>query len=104
MLPKKTNKQIFAALSLAVLITPFAFVNAEGDRKGPPGGAPSEEALSACADLTEGAACSFSSDNDALVEGSCKAPPHGGNGPLACVPARGKGGPRPEGPKDLFFK
>lgn len=51
--------------------------------------APPKEAIAACADLTEGAACSFSGSRGD-VTGMCTAPPTGGEGPLACKP---EGGP-----------
>lgn len=57
--------------------------------KGPP-----PAALSACAELTEGAACSFTSRRGD-VEGTCKMPPNGKEGALACAPAKRPAGPPP---------
>jgi len=89
MISKHTNKSLRAASLLVLLIAPLSFASANPDgRRGPPGGGPPQEAITACADLTEGAACSFSSPRGDSVEGTCKAPPQG-EGSLACAPAGG---------------
>ena len=106
MLTKKTNKNILATLLLGVLIAPLAFVSAEGQRKGPPPGGPSDAQIEACSTLAEGDTCSFSSTEGEATEGTCKGAPRG-DGPLACVTARGAGGPpgdRPKGPQDFRIK
>jgi len=48
-----------------------------------PGGAP-QEALDACSNLKEGAACSFTLGNGNMVKGSCIIPPNSNE--LACAP------------------
>ncbi len=53
----------------------------DGERRGPP-----PEALEVCETLEAGATCSFEGRRGPL-EGTCEAPPHGGDGPLACRPA-----------------
>jgi hypothetical protein len=70
--------------------------------RGGPGGpgphGPPPEALAACTNQTAGAACSFS-HHDRSLTGTCKAPPEGSNGALACAPEggpRGHHGPPPE--------
>lgn len=63
----------------------------------PPGrGGPPPEAVDACANLTEGAACSFEGRRGELVEGQCGMPPHGEE-VMACMPEGGPpgGGHRP---------
>jgi 4-amino-4-deoxy-L-arabinose transferase-like glycosyltransferase len=51
----------------------------QGQRNGPP-----QEALDACANSTQGAACSFSLPNGNTMEGSCITPPN--TSQLACAP------------------
>jgi 4-amino-4-deoxy-L-arabinose transferase-like glycosyltransferase len=64
-----------------------------------PGGAP-QEALDACASLTQGESCSFTSQNGNTVNGSCITPPNLDD--LACapqgmIPPQGQGGPNGQG-------
>jgi len=52
---------------------------------------PPPQALAACEGKSSGAACSFTGRDNDTVNGTCFAPPEGGNGqssaPLACRPA-----------------
>lgn len=92
MLLTQASKHILVA-SLLGLMMSVSVAHAEGKRKGPP----PEEAIATCANQTEGQACSFSTPNGDAVEGSCKAPPRGREGALACRPERGSGGRPPRG-------
>lgn len=72
-----------------------------GARTEPPAGGghhppprPPREAVEACEGLEAGDLCGFTSPHGSL-EGTCKPPPRGHDGPLACVPA----GHRPPPPK-----
>ncbi|WMP15964.1 hypothetical protein [Thiothrix lacustris] len=91
------------ATALVFIVTAFAAASCaetgghdgSGGGLGGSGKAPAE-AVTACASLTEGAACSFSG-RMGTVQGSCLAPPQGG-GSLACAPAGGaQRPPRPDG-------
>lgn len=62
-----------------------------GDRGRPQG--PPPEAIQACADLSEGDACSFTGRRNDLVKGTCIALPDGEEG-LACAPEGGPPGER----------
>jgi len=53
---------------------------------GQPQGQPPQEALNACVNLSQGAACSFNTPNG-QINGTCNLPP--GSQQLACVPAGG---------------
>lgn len=85
----QVSKKILSSVMLTLFISSTITVaNANpGERRGPPG-APPEEAITACASLSEGEACSFTTSNGDAIEGSCKAAPRG-DGPLACAPAGG---------------
>jgi hypothetical protein len=64
----------------------------QGGGQGPQGGQPPLQAINACANLIQNAACSFSTPNGQTISGTCQTPPQVSQ--LVCVPA---GGP-PAGP------
>ena len=72
--------------------------NGQGQATGPAGtgqgqqGQPPQEAIAACAGLSEGASCSISTPNG-TVTGVCGAPPSSSQ--LACIPAGSNGGQPP---------
>jgi len=87
-LNSKTKKILGTSLLALFISSTLTIANAKpGGRQGPP--TPPEEALTACSSLSEGEACSFTTSEGDAIKGSCKAPPHGGQGPLACAPAGG---------------
>jgi hypothetical protein len=83
----KTIGSITAMAILAASLT-SAHANAEPDQRSGKRRGPPPEAIAACADQTEGAACSFSGRRGE-VEGLCFAPPQD-QAELACAP---EGGP-----------
>ncbi|MFT4622264.1 MAG: hypothetical protein ACI8PZ_000920 [Myxococcota bacterium] len=69
------------ALSLSAAAEPSAPGGDRPDRRGPP-----PEAIEACADAAESDVCEVVTREGDILDGSCLGPPHGGEGPLACVP------------------
>jgi hypothetical protein len=55
-------------------------------KQGPTGGTPPQEAIAACANLTQGSACTVNTPNG-TVSGTCGTPPNSSQ--LACMPAGG---------------
>lgn len=86
---KKQAWVIVAALALAAGASAQPRDDAsrlEADEERPcPGHKPPEEAFSACEESSEGDACSFSIDGDA-VSGTCRTARHASDGELVCVP------------------
>ncbi len=95
----RTNQTLSIALLITILASiPLANADPderEGERRGPP-----PEAIDACANQSEGAACSFSGRRGEELNGTCLVPPRG-EASLVCAP---EGGPpnhrRPEGPDE----
>lgn len=87
MSPTYSKFKIFTALFFASMIyasLSYAQPGGHGRPQGPP-----PEAIEACADLSEGDACSFTGRRDDEVKGTCIVLPRGDEG-LVCAP---EGGP-----------
>jgi hypothetical protein len=84
------TKSIGSITAMAILAAALTstYANAEPDQRSGKRRGPPPEAIAACADQTEGAACAFTGRRGE-VEGSCIAPPQD-QGELACAP---EGGP-----------
>ena len=95
------NKLKFATALFLAFATYAMSSNAETGRGGPggqggPQGGPPQEAIQACASLTEGTACSFTGRQGETMTGSCITPPRG-EASLICAPEGGNARPpRPE--------
>lgn len=83
------------ATLVPVAFTTHASPDGEGKRRhGPP-----PAAFEACANQSEGAACSFTGRRDEAVEGTCFAPPRESSA-LACKPERGPDRRRGHAPEE----
>lgn len=82
-------------LFLLSLVAASAAYAAEPPRGHGPGRGPPAEAKTACAGLSDGAACAFTANGENLT-GTCRTGPQGEE--AACLPARGgpRHGPPPE--------
>ncbi|MEP0235864.1 hypothetical protein [Roseibium sp.] len=60
----------------------------------PRGGRPPQEAFDACQSKAVNDSCQVTLPDGNAMTGTCMAPPQGGDGAVACVPA---GGPKPRG-------
>lgn len=82
---KQTQKYLIAALLGLTLgsAASLSFAQPPGGRGGPP-----PEATEACANLSEGDACSFEGRRGETLEGECFMPPRGEE-VLACKPEGG---------------
>ena len=91
------NKLKFATALFLAFATYAMSSNAETGRGGQGGqGGPPQEAIQACASLTEGTACSFTGRQGETMTGSCITPPRG-EASLICAPEGGNARPpRPE--------
>lgn len=87
MSPNHSKSALFTALFFASMVSASVSCAASGDRGRPQG--PPPEAIKACADLSQGDACSFTGRRDDEIKGSCITLPNGDDG-LACAP---EGGP-----------
>ena len=86
MLSFNSKSKVFTALFFASMVFASQSCAAPGDRgrrHGPP-----PEAIEACADLSEGDACSFTGRRDDDVKGTCIVLPRGNEG-LVCAPEDG---------------
>ena len=90
-----SKSKLFTALFFAFMVSASVSYAAPGDRGRPQG--PPPEAIQACADLSQGDACSFTGRRDDVVSGTCIVLPSGDEG-LACAPEGGppRDGKRPE--------
>ncbi|WP_153771158.1 hypothetical protein [Labrenzia sp. CE80] len=67
----------------------------QGNSEGrPKGGRPPREAFEACQSKAVNDSCQVTLPDGNSMTGTCLAPPQGGEGAIACVPA---GGPKPRG-------
>ncbi|WP_289032933.1 hypothetical protein [uncultured Roseibium sp.] len=67
---------------------------AQSGKGGPQGGRPPREAFEACQSKAANDSCQVTLPDGNAMTGTCQAPPQGGDGAMACVPA---GGPKPRG-------
>ena len=87
MLSFNSKSKVFATLFFASMVFASQSCAASGDRGRPHG--PPPEAIEACAELSEGDACSFTGRRDDDVKGTCIVSPRGDEG-FVCAP---EGGP-----------
>lgn len=94
MLLIQSKRNLAGAVFFACAISAQSF--AQSGKPGMAPGAPPPEAIKACAQLSEGEACSFAGRGDDVVSGSCLISPRQES--LVCVPsdARFGGQGRPE--------
>lgn len=83
--------KIFTALFFASMVSASLSCAAPGGGGRPHG--PPPEAIEACADLSEGDACSFTGRRDDVIEGTCIVP-RSEKEELACAPEGGPPGER----------
>ena len=88
MSPTHSKFKIFTALFFTSMLSASLSCAAGPEGRGRPHGPP-PEAIEACADLSEGDACSFTGRRDDEVKGTCIVLPRGDEG-LVCAP---EGGP-----------
>ncbi len=82
---KRTIKSLILSLLISTL---FSTASAEKDNKSQMKRKPPPEAFSACAELEEDSACSFSTEDGKNIKGSCKEPRRSAES-LVCKPNRG---------------